>query len=204
MNHNPMVDAYIEKAQAFARPILVKLRSLFHRACPQIEEKLKWSVPSFEYQGMVGGFAAFKNHVCWGLWKSALLDDPTGALQTRAASVMGAGKIASVKDLPPDKVMLDLIRQAVKLNEQGVKLARPKPAAKLAPRTPADLAGALRSHPKAAGAFKAFPPSHKREYIQWITEARQPATPQRRLEQAVVWISEGKQRNWKYMPARKS
>ena len=195
---NPQVDAYIARAQPFARPILQKLRRLFHKACPQIEEKLKWGVPSFEYKGMIGGFAAFKQHVSWGMWKSALLNDPTGALNGKTAT-MGMGKMTSVADLPPDQVVLDLIRQAVALNEQGVKTPR-KPAEKRpALRTPADLAAALKASGRAATNFKAFSPSHKREYVEWITEAKQPATRQRRLEQAVAWIAEGKPRNWKYM-----
>ena len=106
-NHNPQIDAYIQKAQPFARPILSKLRGLFHKACPDIEEKLKWSVPSFERNGIVGGFAAFKNHVSWGLWKAKLIKDPTNAMATDAASAMGGGHLKGVKDIPPDKVMLD-------------------------------------------------------------------------------------------------
>lgn len=197
--HNPQVDAYIQKAQPFARPILEKLRGLFHKACPQAEEKLKWGVPSFEHHGIVGGFAAFKQHVSWGLWKAALLDDPTGAMKSDAASAMGGGKLTSVKDLPPDKVMLGLIRQAADLNLRGVKLPRKPIQKRPAPRTPADLAAALKGNPRAAAAFKAFSPSHKREYIAWITEARQPATRQRRLKQAIEWIAQAKPRNWKYM-----
>jgi uncharacterized protein YdeI (YjbR/CyaY-like superfamily) len=201
-NHNPQVDAYIERAQPFARPILQKLRKLFHKASPGIEEKLKWGVPSFEYKGIVGGFAAFKQHVNWGLWKASLLDDPTGAMRPDTSSPMSGGRITSVRDLPPDSVMLDLIRQAVDLNERGVKVPRPKPAKRPLPRTPADLAAALKANARAASIFRAFPPSHRRDYIEWITEAKQPATRARRLEQAVTWIAAGKPRNWKYM-ARK-
>ena len=201
-NHNPQVDAYIERAQPFARPILQKLRKLFHKASPGIEEKLKWGVPSFEYKGIVGGFAAFKQHVNWGLWKASLLHDPTGAMRPDTSSPMSGGKITSVRDLPPDSVMLDLIRQAVDLNERGVKVPRQKPAKRPLPRTPADLAAALKANARAASIFRAFPPSHRRDYIEWITEAKQPATRARRLEQAVTWIAAGKPRNWKYM-ARK-
>ena len=197
-NHNPQVDAYIERAQPFARPILQTLRALFHKACPDIQEKLKWGVPSFEHKGIVGGFAAFKQHVSWGLWKSALLDDPTEAMKTRAASAMGAGKLTSVDDLPPDRVVLHLIRQAVDLNERGITWPRPKPVRKPPPRVPPDLLKALKSNPRAAVAFKGFSPSHKREYIEWITEAKQPSTRARRLEQAIAWIAQGKPRNWKY------
>jgi uncharacterized protein YdeI (YjbR/CyaY-like superfamily) len=201
-NLNPQVDAYIARAQPFARPILQKLRDLFHKASPAIEEKLKWGVPSFEHKGIVGGFAAFKQHVNWGLWKASLLDDPTGAMRADASSPMSGGRIASVSDLPPDRVMLNLIRQAVDLNERGVKLPRLQRAKRPPLRTPADLAAALKANARAAATFKAFPPSHKRDYIEWITDAKQPATRTRRLEQAITWIAAGKPRNWKYM-ARK-
>lgn len=198
-NHNPQIDAYIERAQPFAQPILIKLRNLFHKACPDIEEKLKWSNPSFERNGIVGGFAAFKNHVSWGLWKAKLIKDPTSAMATDASSAMGGGHLRSVKDIPPDKVMLDLIRQAVDLNEKGVKLPRNTAAKKPPPKTPPDLAAALKRNARASTVYKSFSASHKREYIEWITGARQPATRQRRLKQAVEWIAEGKPRNWKYM-----
>jgi uncharacterized protein YdeI (YjbR/CyaY-like superfamily) len=197
-NTSPQVDAYIAKSAAFAQPILIKLRALFHRACPGIEEKLKWGVPSFEYKGMVGGMAAFNKHLTWGLWKAKLLNDPRGILNDHAGS-MGGGKITDVSQLPSDKLILDLIRQAVQLNEQGVKLPRPESKKRPPPKTPPDLAGALRKNAKASATFEAFSPSHKREYIEWITEAKQDETRQRRLKQAIDWLAQGKPRNWKYM-----
>ena len=194
------VDEYIANAQPFAQSILTKLRALFHRACPPIEERLKWGMPSFEYKGIVGGMAAFKQHVSWGLWKAALIDDPTGAMKSDASSAMGGGKLTSVADLPPDRVMLNLIQQAVDLNERGVKLPQRSAAArKPPPKIPPDLAAALKKNSKAAAAYDTFPPSHQREYIEWITEAKQPQTRQRRLKQAIEWMSQRKPRNWKYM-----
>ena len=198
-NHNPQIDAYIQKAQPFARPILIKLRGLFHKACPQIEERLKWGMPSFEHHGIVGGFAAFKQHVSWGLWKAKLIDDPTNAMATDASSAMGGGKLKSVKDLPPEAILLGLMRQAVDLNARGVKLPRTPTAKKPPPKTPPDLAAALKRSAKAAAVYQDFSPSHKREYIEWITEAKQPATRQKRIKQAIEWIAQGKPRNWKYM-----
>lgn len=125
---NPAVDAYIKHQAPFARPILSKIRWLFHDACPALEEKIKWGVPSFEYNGMLGGMAGFKRHVAWGLWKAALLDDPHKILHDDASSPMSAGKPTKIEDLPRDKHILALIRQAVDLNERGVKLpSRSKP-----------------------------------------------------------------------------
>jgi uncharacterized protein YdeI (YjbR/CyaY-like superfamily) len=196
-NHNAQVDAYIAKSPPFAQPILTRLRELFHRACPQLEEKLKWGVPSFEYKGMLGGMAAFKKHATWGLWKSKLLNDPKKVIDHPGS--MGAGKPSNISELPPDRDILDLIKQAVALNEKGVKLERPKPAKRPPPKAPPDLAAALKKNAKARATFDAFSPSHKREYIEWITEARQEETRKRRLAQAIEWMAHGKPRNWKYM-----
>jgi uncharacterized protein YdeI (YjbR/CyaY-like superfamily) len=195
---NPQVDAYIAKAAPFAQPILIKLRSLFHQACPDIAEKLKWGMPSFEYKGLVGGMAAFKKHTTWGFWKAKLLSDPKGVLKGDERTPMDAGKPTDVSQLPADKDIIDLIKQAVALNEQGVKLERPKTKKKPPPKTPPDLATALKKNAKARACFEAFSPSHKREYIEWITEAKQEETRKRRLVQAIEWIAQGKGRNWKY------
>jgi uncharacterized protein YdeI (YjbR/CyaY-like superfamily) len=148
--------------------------------------------------------AAFKNHVSWGFWKSALLDDPHGVMRSDASSSMSGGKPSALEQLPSDRIILDLLSQAVALNESGAKAPSrekkpPKPPAKV----PADLAKALKSNADAAATFKAFSNSHKREYIEWITEAKQPDTRQRRLTQTIEWLAEGKPRNWKYMNCRK-
>lgn len=199
-NMTPEVDAYIRKAPEYSRPILVKLRQLFHKACPQIEEKLKWGVPSFEYKGMVGGMAAFKKHLTYGFWKSQLMKDPAGILADGKGGAMSGGKVTSVAGLPPDKVLIAYIKEAVKLNEDGVKLERPKVARKdkNAMKAPADLLAALKKSKKAMAAFDAFSYSHRKEYVEWITEAKQEATRIRRIATAVEWLAEGKPMNWKY------
>src|SRR3954470_22886566 len=120
------VDEYIASAAPFAQPILKKLRTLFHRACPQIEETLKWGKPTFTYHGIVGGMAAFKQHVGWGLWKGKLLKAPAGAIGSKASSIMSGGKPTDLSQLPPDDVLIDLIRQAAALNEAGVKIPKLK------------------------------------------------------------------------------
>jgi uncharacterized protein YdeI (YjbR/CyaY-like superfamily) len=164
-----------------------------------VEERIKWGAPNFEYKGLLGGFAAFKQHVGWGLWKAKLLKDPHGVVLTDASSIMGTGKPTSVKELPPDDVIVALIKQAADLNERGVKTpGRGSNVKRAPPKTPPDLAAALKKNAKAASTFKGFSPSCKREYIEWITEAKQDATRQRRLAQAIEWMAEGKSRNWKY------
>jgi len=194
-NTSPDVDRYIAKAPPFAQPILERIRKAFHKANPDITEVLKWSVPHFEYKGVLAGMAAFKQHVRWGFWKANLMDDPHGIL----GETMAGRNVSSVKDLPSEKVLIEYVRQAVKLNEEGVKVERAPREQRGEAEVPADLAAALKKSPKAKKAFDAFSPSHRREYIEWITEAKQEATRQKRLVQAIEWIAEGKARNWKYM-----
>jgi uncharacterized protein YdeI (YjbR/CyaY-like superfamily) len=204
---DPRIDAYIEKSADFAKPILKHLRKLVHQACPGVEETIKWSFASFDYKGPFCSMAAFKQHAVFGFWKSALLEDPKGILGepfSKGGDAMGnLGRITSLKDLPADKVIIDFIKQAKKLNDEGVKLpARPKkPASELV--VPDYFTKALKKNKKAIAQFEKFPPSHKKEYVQWVTEAKTEETRNRRMETAVEWIAEGKGRNWKYEKPRK-
>jgi uncharacterized protein YdeI (YjbR/CyaY-like superfamily) len=197
MKPNPAVDAYIWKAAPFARPILEKLRALFHKACPDIEETIKWGFPHFEYRGIVGSMAAFKQYAVFGFWKAQLLSDPAG-LFTPDDQNMGRSKFTGVSELPSDAVLLKYIREAVALNEEGVNVERPKREKKPEAEVPADLQAALKKNKKALATFEGFSPSHRREYVEWITEAKQEATRQKRLTHAIEWLEEGKPRNWKY------
>lgn len=198
MPKNPAVDVYIDKAPEFAQPILKKVRSLIHKACPAIEEKIKWGVPAFDYKGPVGGMAAFKAHASFGFWKAKLMKDPQGLFDTDKRSGMWGTRLESLDDLPSDKVLVAYIKEAVALNEKGVKATRAA-TTKPVPAMPAYMRAALKKNKKALKTFEAFPPSHKREYIEWVTEAKQEATRDKRLKQAVEWMAEGKPRNWKYM-----
>ena len=196
---DPRVDAYIAKSAEFAQPILRHLREAVHAACPDVEETMKWSMPSFTHAGgILCHMAAFKQHCAFGFWKGALIVPPGG---TDNDSAMGQfGRITALRDLPPRKVLAGYIRQAMKLNEEGARLpSRSRPATpKPAPPMPADLLAALKKNRPAKTTFDAFPPSCKREYADWITEAKRPETRERRVAQAVEWMAEGKRRNWKY------
>ena len=196
-SRDPKVDAYIARQADFARPILEYVREAVHEACPDVEETIKWGMPSFMHAGgILCGMAAFKQHASFGYWKHALV---VGEGEERTG--MGSyGKLASVKDLPPRRTLLAHVRKAAKLNEEGVKApAARKAAPKPPPEAPADLLAALGKNAKARAVFEQFPPSHRREYIEWIVEAKREETRSRRVAQAVEWMAEGKQRNWKYM-----
>ena len=195
--YDPRIDAYISKAAAFAQPILKHLRDLVHRGCPGVEEDIKWSSPSFLYRGKIlCGMAAFKEHATFGFWHQAM-EKELGPL-SRGAEAMGLlGRITTVGDLPDDKTMLRFIKRAVELHDSGTPL-RPPPKPKPPAKVPADLAAALKKHKAAAATFENFSPSHRREYIEWIVEAKREETRRRRLDQAIEMLSEGKTRNWKY------
>lgn len=195
-NKDPRVDAYIEKSADFAKPILSHLRKLIHKASPKVSETVKWSMPAFEYKGLICNLAAFKQHCAFGFWKQSLLEK--GAFPAEKTAMGSFGRITSKKDLPPDDVIVKLVQQAVELNENGVKVDKKKPAAKKELVVPNYLAAALKKNKAAQTTFDNFPYSCKKEYVEWITEAKTDATRDKRLATTIEWLSEGKRRNWKY------
>lgn len=201
MKHTlPEVDAYIDRSADFAKPILVRVRSLFHQACPEIEESIKWSAPFFVYKGIVGYMAAFKNHVSFGFWKAGLMQDPEGLMQGAGNSEMSGIKVSSLEELPDDAILSRYIEEAVDLNERGIKVPRQnKGAAKPTPEVPDDLRAALQANRQAGKTFENFSDSKRRDYIEWLTAAKREATRAKRLATTIEWLSEGKPRNWKYM-----
>lgn len=197
------VTAYIAASPAFARPILKRLRKVFHAADPRLVETIKWGAPSFEHAGIVGGMSAFKAHVALGFWRGDQLVDRSRFFTRVGKSLMSMVKLTSLDDLPDDEVLIDLVRQAVALNEAAAaapKAAGTSAARKASPRpkVPADLARALKQNAAARRTFEGFPPGEQREYTQWLEDAKRPETRARRLAQTLEWLAEGKRRNWKY------
>lgn len=192
------VDAYIAKSADFARPILTHVRELVHAACPDVEEAMKWSFPHFLYKGMLCSMASFKEHCAFGFWKGSLVVEQADGEPERGMGQFG--RITKLADLPSKKVLTGYIKEAMRLNDAGVKApARQKPKTPREVVVPDDLAVALRGNKAARATFEKFSPSHKREYVEWITEAKTEPTRLRRLETAIAWMAEGKPRNWKYM-----
>ena len=192
---DPRVDAYIAKSAAFAQPILLRLREIVHAALPAVEEDIKWGAPHFMHHGMLAGMAAFKQHCTFGFWKGALVtgepDDP--------AAWGGLGRLATVKDLPPKAKLGAWIKRAAALNESGEKAARPrKHPPKPKPAPPTDLLAALAKDKRARATFEAFSPSHQREFVEWLVEAKSDATRAKRLAATLDMLAEGKTRHWKY------
>lgn len=193
------VDAYIDKSADFAKPVLEHLRKLVHTACPDVKETIKWGFPHFDYKGIICSMASFKQHCAFGFWKAALMTDKSLLKMAASETAMGhLGKIHSVKDLPPDNLLTRYIKEAAKLNEIGAKLVKPKTVQKKL-TIPAYFTKALKANPSAQSTFARFSYSNKKDYIEWITEAKTEATRNKRLATSVKWLAEGKVRNWKYM-----
>jgi uncharacterized protein YdeI (YjbR/CyaY-like superfamily) len=197
------LDAYIADAPEFAQPVLIHLRKLVHKASPEITEEIKWRQPFFLYRGSLLCFmAAFKHHCSFGFWESAMaavLKQDGREPEGDAKGSRGAfGRITSVADLPPDKVMLGYLRQAIALVESPAAKPAKVRKAKAEVEPPPEFVAAMTEKPGAAEAFAGLSPSCRREYIHWIVEAKRAETRERRIQTAMQWIGEGKSLNWKY------
>jgi uncharacterized protein YdeI (YjbR/CyaY-like superfamily) len=195
LSRDPRVDAYIAKAQPFARPILERVRERVHAVLPEVEEAMKWSMPAYTLGGkIVLVTSAFKAHAALNFWRGQEIGDG----QPKAGAMGQFGRLTSVSDLPPDHEIDELIREAAAL----VRTARAPRKTKHAPKPPPEMhpgfQTALGKAPKAKATFEAFPPSCRREYLEWIGEAKRDETRQKRIATAIEWLAEGKRRNWKY------
>ncbi len=193
---DPRVDAYIAKSADFAKPILQHMREIVHETCPDVKETIKWGMPSFEYKGILAGMAAFKEHATFGFWKHSLL----GLGSRKDLGAMGSfGKMTSVKDIPSDATVKKLIKQAMRLNDEGIKVEKPKRSTeKKELIVPTILLEALAKNEKAAETFDNFSYSKRKDYVEWINEAKTDATRDKRLATTVEQLAEGKSRMWKY------
>jgi uncharacterized protein YdeI (YjbR/CyaY-like superfamily) len=195
---DPRIDAYIEKSADFAKPILTHLRAVVHAACPDAEETMKWSFPHFMYGGgILCSMASFKAHCAFGFWNGGQVvgDDAAG----RERAMGHFGRITSLADLPPKKEIAAYVKEAMKLGDAGVK--RPSGSRTGRPRevaVPEALTHALETHSEARAAFERFSPSHRREYAEWVADAKTDATRERRIATTLEWLAEGKARNWKH------
>ena len=195
MSTDPRIDAYIAKAAPFARPILEKVRDRVHAAAPEAVETMKWSAPGFTIDGKILlMMAAFKAHAAINFWRGQEIGDGS----PKAGAMGQFGKLTCVADLPADAVLDALIREAAALAKTAPAPRKvkhePKPPAALHP----EFAAALKANPKAQEALDGFPPSAQREYLDWVAEAKQDSTRSKRIADAVLWLSEGKRRHWKY------
>jgi len=196
---DPRVDAYIARSADFAKPILRHIRNLVHAGCPDVDETIKWGFPHFEYKGVLCSMASFKAHCAFGFWKGSLLFD-TKAPGGNGEEAMGQfGRITSLSDLPGEKAFIGYVKKAAKLNDEGVRLpARTRSRERKPLVIPSYFKAALGKNRNALAAFEDFSYSHRKEYVEWVSEAKTEETRQRRMQTAIEWMAEGKERNWKY------
>jgi len=197
---DPRIDAYIARSADFAKPILNHIRKLVHAGCPDVEETIKWNFPHFMHKGILCGMAAFKAHCVFGFWKWRLIASKNKGRAGAEDEAMGQfGRIASLADLPNDQTIIGYLEQAVRLNEAGIKVpARSRPKKKQKLVVPDYFVSALRKNQQALATFENFSYSHKKEYVEWITEAKREETRNKRIETALAWLAQGKGRHWKY------
>lgn len=197
---DPRIDAYIEKSQDFAKPILTHIRKLVHQASPDVEEKIKWGFPHFDYKGMMCSMASFKKHCSFGFRKAAIMADPHKLMSRVGETAMGSfGKLTAISDLPDEAVLIQYIKEAARLNDEGIKLPSSPKKTKKELKIPAYFIEVIGKNKKALETFENFSYSNQKEYVDWIVEAKTEDTRKKRLDTAVEWLSEGKVRNWKYL-----
>lgn len=202
MNTNPKVDAYIARAQPFAQPVLSHIRKVVHKGCKEVVESLKWGMPSFDYNGKIlCSMASFNQHCSFGFWlahEMKTMEPHFNKNEPKSGSGMGHfGKVTSIKDLPAEKELTKMIKEAMELSDKGVVIKHTAPSAKLL-IVPAQLQKALNQNKEAQINFEKMPPSHRKEYIQWINDAKTETTRDKRIATTIEWVAEGKSRNWKY------
>jgi uncharacterized protein YdeI (YjbR/CyaY-like superfamily) len=193
------IDAYIAKSAPFAKEILEHLRQLVHDACPDVEETIKWGFPHFEYKGILCSMAAFKGHCAFGFWKGAIMKDPKNVMTIVGKTSMGSfNRITSINDLPSNKILISYIKEAKTLNEDDIKLPERVKKKTSSVKIPSYFLDVLKKNKKAFATFQGLSNSNKKDYTDWITEAKTESTREKRIQTSLGWLAEGKTRNWKY------
>jgi uncharacterized protein YdeI (YjbR/CyaY-like superfamily) len=195
LSRDPRIDAYIARAEPFARPILEKVRERVHAVLPKVEETVKWGMPAYTLdRKIIVMTPAFKAHAALNFWRGQEIGDG----KVKAGAMGQFGRLASVDDLLPDSELDGLIREAAALAKTARVSRKPKHAPRPPPEIHPEFAAALHTAPKAKAAFEGSAPSHRREYLEWIAEAKRDETRRKRIATAIEWLSEGKKRNWQY------
>ncbi len=197
---NSKVDEYIAKSEGFAKPILEYLRQIIHETCPDAAEDIKWGTPHYSYKGdhlcMIAGF---KNHCSFSIYKAEFLKDKEITESVKAGKKFGyMDKLKSVSELPSKDVLISLLKEAMTINENGIKKEKPVSDKPKVIETPDYLVEALKANKKAAAVWESKSDAYRKDYLVWIIDAKTNATRQKRIEQSLEWIAEGKGRFWQY------
>lgn len=188
------ITAYIEKATPEFKEVMIALRSVLNNPNFDIKEDWKWGAPNFNNEGMICWLAHFRNHVGMNFFKGTLIKDKYN-LFTHYREEKGNRqlKFSDINQIIPEQIEY-YIEEAIKLNQENIKVVKKEIDTSL----PLDLETELNNNPKAKMFFESLAPSYKRDYIEWIEEAKREATRTKRLATTMEWLSEGKKKNWKY------
>jgi len=192
MHPQEQINSYIAEQPEWQRRLLVRLRQLIHAHDTEVEETWRWNAPGFDHGGIMIGLHGFKTCVSVWFHKGALLKDTHGLfVLTEKDEERGIRKYKVNEGEPiNEKAFADLVKQAVKLNGAGTKLGDAKPASK-ALVVPPELENCLKKDEEAWEHWENFNHSHKKEYVEWIDDAKKDETRKRRIAQALEMIREG-------------
>ncbi|MCB0792148.1 MAG: DUF1801 domain-containing protein [Flavobacteriales bacterium] len=193
------INSHIAEQDEWKRRLMVRLRQLIHQVDPGIEETWRWNGPHFDRNGIMLGMSAHKT--CVSIWfhKGALLKDPRRLFEPLEKDEAKGMRVYKLKesDAIDEKAFTELVKQAVKLNEDGVKLSEAKPARKTLV-VPPELESVLKKDQHAMTNWEGFSYSKKKDYIEWVTDAKREETRKRRIAQAFQLIRDGLALNERY------
>jgi hypothetical protein len=196
MQPQERINLYIAELPDWQRKHLVRVRQLIHSTEERIEEAWRGNAPHFDHQGSLIGMHAFKS--CVSIWfhKGASLKDGHGLFKLTekdAEREVRKYKIHEGESIN-EKAFLDLLKQALKVNAAQAGGAETKPTSR-ALVVPSDMEQVLRKDEQAWAQWEGLAASHKREYVEWITDAKQDETRKRRLAKALEMIRDGQAKN---------
>lgn len=198
-NYLKEVNKYISNAPISQQKILSKLREIIHKASLDIEEKIRWSHPHFDYMGKGMCFIqALKERVTFGFWFGDKIYNSPKLSKEAKAIYETMGNLTDVSQIPSTKLIIEEIHLAMKLIESGnrdVKEKKVKPQLVI----PDYLSLRFKKDKTANSSFSKMSPSHQREYVDWIIDAKTDETRENRISTMMSQVKEGKSKNWKYI-----
>jgi uncharacterized protein YdeI (YjbR/CyaY-like superfamily) len=189
------VDTYIMESGSWMNTLL-ELRELMLIA--GFEETVKWGIPVYclENKNLVG-LAYFKSYA--GLWffQGAFLNDKGGVLVSGTEGQTKAQR--QLRIYPNEKLKTALIKRFIKEtvtnHKAGVHLVKAKPKETILPE---ELKTALSQNKIAHKKFALLAPYKKREFADYISQAKRVETKKARLEKILPMIEEGRGLNDKF------
>jgi len=193
-NASKLIDEAFSKFTGFQKEYCNHLRKLIHKAMPDVKEDWKWG-PNFNVNGMVCGVWGFKDHVKLVFFKGSAMKD-TYKLFNQGKENEGNRSINfSSADKIDDKKIIEYLKEAAEINRKGIKLVKKEIKVVM----PAILVKALNKDKASKTYFESLAPSHRRDYADYISQAKQEETQLRRLDKVMEMLTDKRTLNDKYM-----